>query len=84
MFNNIGLKIKAAASFVLFLGISGSVLGGITVISSLRSSTKILGLFIIVIGCLGSWLASLAFYGLGQLIENTDKLVELQKKQLNK
>lgn len=81
MFNNIGLKIKVAASFFAFLGILGSAFGGMTVMLFSKVGTPLQGILIIVIGCLGSWLSSLAFYGLGQLIENTDKLVELQKKQ---
>lgn len=34
------------------------------------------GVLIIIFGSLASWLSALTLYGFGQLIENTDALVE--------
>lgn len=69
MFDNIGGKIKAAAQVVTWLGIITSVIGGIAIMVSLESPT---GVLVMIGGSLISWLSSLALYGFGQLIENTD------------
>lgn len=69
MFDNIGGKIKAVAQVVTWLGIIASVIGGIAIMVSLESP---MGVLVMVGGSLISWLSSLALYGFGQLIENTD------------
>ena len=38
------------------------------------------GFIVAILGALSSWVSSFVLYGFGQLIENTDKLVELSKK----
>ena len=77
MFNNIGSKLKTVAQVFAWLGIGASALIGIIVMAAYEAI--FLGLIIIAFGCLGSWLSSLAMYGFGHLIENTDKLVSQQK-----
>ena len=82
MFENIGSKIKTLAKVICWLGIIGSCLSGISVaitIIELDDDFAFLGFFggiiLAAIGSLFSWLGTLALYGLGQLIENTDILV---------
>lgn len=72
MFKNIGSKIKTTAIVVTILGIIGSVIGGIVVMAAntYRNPTILIGILIIVLGCLGSWLGSFVLYGFGQLIED--------------
>ncbi len=77
MFDNIGNKLKNVAQVFAWLGIGASALIGIIVMAAYEAI--FLGLIIITLGCLGSWISSLGLYGFGQLIENTDKLVAQQK-----
>ena len=79
MFDNIGSKLKTVAQIFTGLGIAGSILFGIILIAAVPDAWFV-GLIILVFGSIGSWLSSLGMYGLGQLIENTDTLVALQKK----
>lgn len=76
MFDNVGSKIKAVAKVFAWLGIVGFGILGLIVMFA-NGDTPVPGLLIIIAGCLGSWISSLSLYGLGQLIENTDKLVEI-------
>lgn len=78
MFDNIGSKIKSLAQVVCWIGIIASVIGGIIVMAS-HSDAAATGLLIIAIGVVGSWVGSFALYGFGQLIENSDTLVEIAK-----
>lgn len=82
MFENIGSKIKTLAKVICWLGIIGSCLSGISVaiaIIELDDDFAFLGFFggivLAAVGSLFSWLGTLALYGLGQLIDNTDILV---------
>lgn len=69
MFDNIGRKIKDVAQIVTWIGIVASIIGGIIITSTLKSP---IGILVMIVGPLISWLSSLTLYGLGQLIENTD------------
>ena len=78
MFDDIGGKIKKLATFFSFIGIIISILVGI-ILTVIFNSV----LFLLLIGGLGSlfsWIASFCLYGFGQLIENSDKAVELLSK----
>ena len=73
MFDNIGSKIKTVATTLTALGITLSVLAGIVILCEGDAS----GLFVIIFGSLLSWLGSFLLYGFGQLVENSDRMVEL-------
>ncbi len=98
MYNNVGSKLKGLAKFIAWLGIIGSCISGITIMtagsritfngaygsSSLAGGGVIAGIIIMVIGSLASWLSSLALYGFGELIENTAEMNEkLSSKQVS-
>lgn len=78
MFDNIGSKIKTVATTIAWLGIIGSIIIGIIIISEANdsyypSATETLsGWLVIIVGSLSSWVSSFTLYGFGQLIENTD------------
>ncbi len=88
MFSNIGKKIKILAKVLCWVGIVCSVLMGaaliarggdtiMTVNGEYRTApTLLLGILIIIIGSLLSWISSFFTYGFGQLIENTDQIRE--------
>lgn len=77
MFGNIGGKIKTLAKVLTWLGIISFVIWGFVCISD---EEKVLGLILMIGGSLSSWISSFLLYGFGQLIENSDKIVELLNK----
>lgn len=85
MFDNIGGKIKGLAKTVCWIGIGISVFIGFVFViigaeNSYGSDDNVLaplGMFIMLGGSFLSWIGSFLLYGFGQLIENSDKLVEL-------
>lgn len=80
MFSNIGGKIKKLAQVTCWLGIAVSVIIGIVLfcLNGSHMPTLVLGFVVLFGGSLFSWIGSFLAYGLGQLIENTDKLVLYQ------
>lgn len=68
MFNNIGGKIKTLASLLAWLGIIASFILGF-VLLSIDDSMIPIGVIVIVVGSLISWIGSFLFYGFGELIE---------------
>ena len=69
MFDNVGSKIKALASFFCWGGIIASVIGGIIVIT--LEDLVWAGLAVIIIGSLLSWVSSFVLYGFGELVVNS-------------
>ena len=79
MFDNIGKKIKTLATVVCWIGIISSIGGGLTlfVLSDGRSGLLIfLGLAVMAVGSLLSWVGSFFVYGFGQLIDDTQAMRE--------
>lgn len=70
MYDDIGDRIKTLAKVIAWIGIIVSVVVGIVTI------TTGIGIIVLILGPLLSWLSTLVLYGLGQLIENTDILVQ--------
>jgi hypothetical protein len=69
MFDNIGSKIKGLANVSTVIGIVVSlVIGGVLIES--------IGIFVIILGCVFSWISSLTLYGFGHLIEKVDILAQ--------
>ncbi len=90
MFNNIGGKIKALAKVVTWLGILGSVISGIVMISNAnsyyRTNSALIwsGLLTIVLGSLFSWLASFILYGFGELVDNSQHAADAMDQMNNR
>lgn len=72
MFENIAAKIKTLAQVLCLVGIGFSVIYGINLMAN---DAVLLGLLIILLGSLMSWVSSFCLYGFGQLIENSDTIV---------
>ena len=72
MFDNIGSKIKSWAKIVCWVGIVISVITSLT----FMENAAFLGLMLLTIGPLVSWVASLFLYGFGELIEKTTEIAE--------
>ena len=80
MFYDIGKKIKTLAKVVCWIGIIGSVIGGIVMIATMGSVGVLSGLLTIVLGVLFSWIGSFVLYGFGEMVENSDIRTELAVK----
>ena len=72
MFNDISAKIKAPAQVLIWLGILASFVWGTVILASTESYT---GVVVMVVGSILSWILSFCMYGFGQLIENTEVLI---------
>lgn len=79
MFNNIGRKIKVLASIIAWIGIIASIIVGVNFIvqstddifADIPYTLITLGIGIMIVGSLLSWLSSFLLYGFGELIENS-------------
>lgn len=70
MFNNVGGKIKAIAKVTAWIGIAICVIYGFVMLVSMEDMALI-GLLIMTVGSLASWISALVLYGFGELIENS-------------
>lgn len=68
MFDNIGGKIKTLASFLALIGIIASFVFGFVLFGS-DNDMILMGVVIIVVGSIASWIGSFLLYGFGELIE---------------
>lgn len=75
MFNNIGGKIKELARIISYIGIGVSIFIGIVFI--LEKETILQGIAIAVFGTLISWVGMFVLYAYGQLVENSDMILEI-------
>ncbi len=73
MFDDSGAKCKALAIVTCLLGIISSVIGGFVL---LIGGAVPAGLCTIVFGSVGSWLASLGLYAIGETEERSRKIAE--------
>ncbi len=76
MFDDIGGKIKKLAKIMTYIGFAISILLGLLAIEEAVG----LALFIIVIGCVASWVGSFLLYGFGELIDYTKEIADNTKK----
>ena len=81
MFDNIGSKIKGLAKVLCWVGIIASIICGIMMFVAAAEaswqyeSTYItLGIVIIIVGSLGSWVGSFVLYGFGELINHANSI----------
>lgn len=79
MFENIGSKIKALAKVICWAGIIISLIVGIVMLASGGDVGSGVGLVVIIVGGLGSWIGSFFTYGFGELIEKTTEIAENTK-----
>ena len=80
MFDNIGKKIKKLAEILCYIGIAISIIIGLVVMfisgSSRSTAPFFVGLLIMIIGSLFSWIGSFFTFGFGELI---DKVTEIER-----
>lgn len=83
MFDNVGGKIKVVAQFVTFIGIAASIVLFFIMTSSGEAAIIALGFVVLIFGSVSSWLSSLVLYGFGELVDNSDKLLKMNKISLD-
>jgi len=74
MYNKIGIKIKVAAKVIAWIGIIGSTIAGIFLMS--YKPFVITGLGVLLGGSFISWILSWFMYGYGELIEKTTEIAK--------
>lgn len=75
MYSNIGSKIKTLAVIFCIFGMIGSILGGISFMAMATFGFRhvegweiLIGIIIMVVGCLVSWISQFLLYGFGEII----------------
>lgn len=85
MYDNIGSKIKTVAKVVGFAGIVISILAGLLFLLVAFSEEKFsyfgIGILVAILGSIISWASTIALYGFGQIVENTDTIAKHSKTQ---
>ena len=81
MFDNIGKKIKALAQAVCCIGIIFSVISGIVIMVN-EEDLILLGIVIILLGSLLSWVSSFTLYGFGEAINQLEYSNNISKEIL--
>lgn len=78
MYKNIGVKIKSLAATLAVIGIILSWLAALITVFAASGDCGAIVIAILegIVGSLVSWMSSFFMYGFGQLIDNTDILVE--------
>ena len=71
MYDNIGGKIKTLAMVQCFIGAVISIIIGFVLI---MEKAALLGLLVMVMGVVCSWILSFLIYGFGELVENTAQI----------
>ena len=79
MFNNVGGKIKAVAKVTAWIGIAICVIYGFVMLVSMEDMALI-GLLIMTVGSLASWISALVLYGFGELVENSGIIANKKEK----
>ncbi|MBR1625232.1 MAG: hypothetical protein IJ676_05780 [Clostridia bacterium] len=74
MFKDIGKKIKVVAKVCTWIGIIGGAICGIVL---LALDIIIAGIIVLIVAPIISWLSMFTLYGFGQLIDNSDIIVNL-------
>lgn len=72
MFGNIGGKIKVLAQVICCVGIIVSIVAAV----KFFEENPVKSALVLILGILLSWIGNFVLYGFGQLVENSDKIVE--------
>ena len=79
MFKNIGGKIKTLATVITCAFIVLSIVVGVLLMAN---DMALVGVLLMLVGFLFAWVSSFVLYGYGQMIENSDKLVAIERMKL--
>jgi hypothetical protein len=78
MFKNVGSKIQDIAYIYAIIGIAASLIGGIIYMIIFHKTLllMLLGIIIMIVGSIVSWIVSLFIYGFGLIVENSENQVK--------
>ena len=79
MYNNVGRKIKTCAKVFAIIFILITLILSVALLTSNSDEEMVFGVILFPIGCFISWISFISIYAFGQLVENSDKMVALQK-----
>ena len=80
MYKGIGGKIKTLAGVITCIGILLSIVSGVVLMTK---GYALVGVLVMLAGFLFSWISTFILYGFGQMVENSDKLVAIEKMKLD-
>lgn len=83
MFNNVGNKIKNLAKVLFWIGVAASVIGAALLMFATYGMITI-GIAVLIVGPLFSWIGSWMLYGYGELIDTNVRLAKDVAKALAK
>lgn len=75
MFENVGKKIMDCVTIITIVGCIGFCIFGLI----LLGTVPLIGVLVMIIGCLLTWISGFVLYGFGRLIHNSEQLNELQE-----
>ncbi len=75
LFRDVGKKIQVLAKGLMIVGVACSVIIGLVVMAG-DESMLLVGLLIMLVGSLVSWISSWFLYGYGEIIKNTAEIAE--------
>ncbi len=81
MSDNIGGKIKTLSRVTCWIGIIASIIIGFILMAK-NDEFILIGVLIMILGCLASWIGSFMPYGFGELIENSQTIIELLEQEI--
>ena len=77
MFKNVGSKVKSLALITCWVGIAACVIIGIT---QMMYADVLMGIIVMALGSLCSWIGSLGLYAIGEAAENSAIVANLAVK----
>ncbi len=80
MYKGIGGKIKTLAGVITCAGVILSIVAGVLLMTN---DLVLVGILVILAGFLVSWASTFILYGFGQMVENSEKLVAIEKMKLD-
>lgn len=75
MFDAIGAKIKGLTKLICWVGIIASVISGGAMLSNRYTAT--IGIIVMILGSLLSWVGSFLLYGFGELIDQVMRISDM-------
>lgn len=77
MFENIGRKIKGLTKIICWVGIIASVVAAIAMMSMGDDILLVIGIIMLVVGPIMSWVSSFIMYGFGELVDRTTSVEQI-------
>ena len=79
MYDNIGKKLKGFAKTIFAICLIASVIGGIAIMA-IDGDLAIIGIIVMAVGILVSWISTWFLYGFGEIV---DKVCDIEKNTRN-